>query len=311
MSCAWSLRRHVRGYFSCWFIFCLLLCGCMQNPSESITVQGHRGFRGKWPENTAHAFIKAIEAGADVLECDVVCTSDNRLVITHDPFLNHEIWAHPDGTPVSEQEAQSLNIYRMTLDSLSQFRLGTFPHRRFSEQQQLESAVLPLNLIGLNVNRAAEVAGLNPVSWNIEIKSRPEWDNVYHPAPDEYVRLFLENIDQNTVPIEYSVQSFDPRVLKSLHAQRPEVKCVLLSENPETDPAAEIAALGFIPAGYSPHFSMVNNELIEYCRNQGIELIVWTVNEEDDIRNMINLGIRNIISDYPDRVVAIRNDLHR
>jgi glycerophosphoryl diester phosphodiesterase len=283
----------------------------MQNPSESITVQGHRGFRGKWPENTAHAFIKAIEAGADVLECDVVCTADNRIVITHDPFLNHEIWAHPDGTPVSEQEAQSLNIYRMTLDSLMQFRLGSFPHPRFSEQQPFESTVLPLSKIGLSVIGPAETAGFKPIPWNVEIKSRPEWDNVYHPAPDEYVRLFLENMDQNNVPIDYSVQSFDPRILKSLHAQRPEVKCVLLSEDPEADAATEIAALGFTPAAYSPHFSMVTPELIEYCAIQGIDLVVWTVNEEEDIRNMIGLGVRNIISDYPDRVIAIRNDLRQ
>lgn len=48
----------------------------------------HRGFKGKYPENTMLAFKKAIEAGADGIEFDVHLSKDGELVIIHDEFLD-------------------------------------------------------------------------------------------------------------------------------------------------------------------------------------------------------------------------------
>ena len=45
---------------------------------------GHRGFSGKYPENTMLAFEKAVEIGCDGIELDVHLTKDNVLVIIHD-----------------------------------------------------------------------------------------------------------------------------------------------------------------------------------------------------------------------------------
>ena len=44
----------------------------------------HRGFSGKYPENTILAFQKALEEGVDGIELDVQLTSDGELVIIHD-----------------------------------------------------------------------------------------------------------------------------------------------------------------------------------------------------------------------------------
>ena len=49
---------------------------------------GHRGFAGKYPENTILSYQKAIEAGSDVLEMDVRLTRDNELVVFHDDTLD-------------------------------------------------------------------------------------------------------------------------------------------------------------------------------------------------------------------------------
>ena len=48
---------------------------------------GHRGYSGKYPENTMLAFKKAYEIGADGIECDVQRSKDGVLVISHDPDL--------------------------------------------------------------------------------------------------------------------------------------------------------------------------------------------------------------------------------
>ncbi len=47
----------------------------------------HRGFKGKYPENTMLAFNKAIEAGADGIEFDVHLSKDGEIVIIHDETL--------------------------------------------------------------------------------------------------------------------------------------------------------------------------------------------------------------------------------
>ena len=44
----------------------------------------HRGFSGKYPENTMLAFKKALEAGADGIELDVQMTKDGQVVVIHD-----------------------------------------------------------------------------------------------------------------------------------------------------------------------------------------------------------------------------------
>ena len=87
----------------------LLLMGCSShiNPAYtpldpgSFDKQGHRGCRGLMPENTIPAFIHAIDLGVTTLEMDVVITKDSQVILSHEPFFNHEITTKPDGTFVT------------------------------------------------------------------------------------------------------------------------------------------------------------------------------------------------------------------
>ena len=54
-------------------------------------VQGHRGARGLWPENTLSGFARALELGVSALELDCAVTRDGVVVVTHDPELNPDI----------------------------------------------------------------------------------------------------------------------------------------------------------------------------------------------------------------------------
>lgn len=59
-------------------------------------VIAHRGASGPLPEHTAPAYLKAIEQGADFIECDVVVTKDLQLICRHEPNLNDttDAWQH-------------------------------------------------------------------------------------------------------------------------------------------------------------------------------------------------------------------------
>jgi len=69
--------------------------------------QGHRGCRGLMPENTVAAFIKAIDLGVTTLEMDAVITKDGQVVVSHEPFFNHEISTEPNGDLVTEKKKKS------------------------------------------------------------------------------------------------------------------------------------------------------------------------------------------------------------
>ena len=98
----------------------ILLCGCtstkmnQQNNINAFDWQGHRGARGLVPENTIPAMLKAIDLGAVTLEMDAVITADKQVILSHEPFFNHEITTKPDGTLVSKTEEKQLNIYTMS-----------------------------------------------------------------------------------------------------------------------------------------------------------------------------------------------------
>ena len=57
------------------------------------------------------AYLKAMDIGVTTLEMDAVITKDSQVLMSHEPFFNHEISTKKNGTPVTEEEEMSLNIY--------------------------------------------------------------------------------------------------------------------------------------------------------------------------------------------------------
>ncbi|RME36646.1 MAG: glycerophosphodiester phosphodiesterase, partial [Deltaproteobacteria bacterium] len=66
--------------------------------------------------------------------------------------------------------------------------------------------------------------------------------------------------------------------------------------------------LGFTPEIYSPYYRLVTAQTVRACRELGMRLIPWTVNEPEDMCALIRLGVDGIITDYPDRAAALQCD---
>ena len=97
------------------------------------------------------------------------------------------------------------------------------------------------------------------------------------------------------------IQSFDFRTLQILHKRYPAVKTAALVEDFDKRSLEEqLKALGFKTTIYSPHYSLVNKELINKCHDQQIKVIPWTVNDKAAIDQLKALGVDGIITDYPD-----------
>lgn len=268
--------------------------------SNSFDWQGHRGARGLVPENTIPAMYKAIDLGAVTLEMDVVVTADKQVILSHEPFFNHEITTKPDVSPVSKAEEKQLNIYTMSYAATQRYDVGLKGNPRFPQQQKME-ATKPLLL---DVIEAADQYALAKNKalpfYNIETKSLKETDRLYHPAPKEFVDLLVAIIKHKKIINRVTVQSFDIRTLQYLHQQYPTIATVLLIEgdNKKTI-SAQLQELGFIPTTYSPHHSLVNADLVKECKVKGMKLVPWTVNDLPTMQKLRAMGVDGIISDYP------------
>ena len=63
------------------FIFFILFSSCKKN--LDFDLQGHRGYRGLYPENSIEGFIKSLKLGVNTIELDVVISADEQVVISH------------------------------------------------------------------------------------------------------------------------------------------------------------------------------------------------------------------------------------
>lgn len=268
--------------------------------------QGHRGARGIYPENTIPAFLFALDQGVKTLELDVVITADSQVVASHEPFLNHEICLDLAGDPIAESNEKQLNIYEMTYEKLTEYDCGSTKHPRFPEQQ---NSRLPKPLL-TKLTEAAELHALQTNRpqpfYNIEIKSRPEWDGIYHPQVEEYAELVMKAVEESGVVDRVSIQSFDKRVLRYLHQTRPGARLVLLEEDLRS-PKAHINELGFTPSVYSCFYRKVDRGLVNYCHDKDMEVVPWTVNERNEMKRLIELGVDGIITDYPNLIQRFTN----
>jgi glycerophosphoryl diester phosphodiesterase len=267
-------------------------------PLPDFDFEGHRGARGLLPENTIPSFLKALEFGVTTLEMDVVITKDHQVVLSHEPYLSSEICSKPDGTPISPSEEKSFNIYQMTFAELSRYDCGKRGHARFP-QQQPQPAIKPLlRDVIASVENACKEKGLQPVFYNIETKSTPEGDDVFHPRPAEFARLVYEEVKRNGVLDRTFFQSFDERTLESLYAIDRDLYFCLLVEN-RNGLEHNLNRLSFTPQIYSPHYRLVTPELVADVKQRGIKLIVWTVNTLEEMKRLKAMGVDGIITDYP------------
>lgn len=269
--------------------------------SMQFDKQGHRGCRGLMPENTIAAMYKAIDLGVTTLEMDVVVTADSQILISHEPWMGHEIATKPNGTYVSEKEEKSLNIYRMSYTETTRYDVGLKPHPRFPRQQKIK-AIKPLLTDLIDSVKAYCRQKSKPVPFfNIETKCLPVGDGLYHPKPELFTELLMKALRDKQITERIIIQSFDFRTLQYLRKTYPAVPVAILIEDfDKRTPDQLLAALGFTPEFWSPHFSLVNPELVAYCHARNIKLVPWTVNEPEQITRLKALGVDGIITDYPD-----------
>ncbi len=271
--------------------------------AKSIDVQGHRGCRGLLPENTLPAFMKALELGVTTLELDLVISKDKQVIISHEPFFNHEI-SSVDGVRLEKDSEKNHNIYQLTRDELRRYDVGLVPHSRFPQQLNIPAQKPTLIELAQAVHQYCAEHNHPLPYYNVEIKRVPSQDNLYHPSADEFAELVLAAIHKGNIEGKTYIQSFDPASLEAVRQKDKTIPLVFLIYN-EDSSEVNLKRLSFTPEVYSPYYELVDEKMVELCADLGMKLIPWTVNEREDMVSLLDLGVDGIISDYPDILLEV------
>ncbi|MEO1438167.1 MAG: glycerophosphodiester phosphodiesterase family protein [Bacteroidota bacterium] len=275
----------------------------MEIPTDFDT-QGHRGARGLLPENTIPAFQKALDLGVQTLELDLVISGDSQVIISHEPWFSAEFCLTPSGEAVKDGSEADHNIFKLTYTEIKAYDCGSKGHPKFEEQQALKAHKPSLVDMLTAIEAYAAEKNYPAPHYNMEIKSRPKWDNTFTPAPDRFVRLVLEVVDSFNVAPRTVIQSFDVRTLEAIHQQSPDQITAYLVSNNKTV-AENLALLSFLPEIYSPNHLFLTPKDVQDAHNKKMKVIPWTINSVKDMMTQIKMGVDGIITDYPDRLMQL------
>ncbi|WP_373548767.1 glycerophosphodiester phosphodiesterase [Haliscomenobacter sp.] len=290
------------------FLFCCSACHSSKSAVSNTKIQntfdwqGHRGARGLAPENTLPAFLKALEfPSIQTLELDLAVSADKQVLISHEPWMSAAICSTPAGTAVKAEDESKLLLYQLPYAEIAQYDCGRRGNERFPEQQAMAAHKPLLKEVVQAVQNYCAKNKRSLPSYNIEIKSQPDWDGKRTPPPAEFVKLVLHEIQNLGITNSCCIQSFDPRVLREVRAIAPKMTLALLVEN-RRGMEANVQELGFTPNIYSPYFALLSAEVVQKAHTMGMQVIPWTVNETSAMQKLIEMGVDGIITDYPNRI---------
>ena len=275
---------------------------------RAIELQGHRGARGLFPENTLAGFTAALAVGVNSFELDVAVTADGVPVVSHDAALNPDIVRGPDGAWLTTRGRliRTLRLAELAAFDVGRLRPGSAYAAQFPDQAPRDGARIPT---------LAEVLAVDPrVRFNIEMKTFPD-----HPdrtvGPAAMAEAVLAVAEAAGALGRITVESFDWRGPRQVRRLRPDLPLAWLT-SPQTIAEAALWWDGPAPADYggsvpravaaeggpiwAPHHAGLSGALIEEAHGLGLAVLAWTVNRAADMRRLLRWGIDGLITDRPD-----------
>ena len=245
----------------------------MSTINEKTLVWAHRGASAYRPENTLEAFALAVEMGADGVELDVHITKDGHVVVNHDERIDRT------------SNGQGY-IADYTLEELRCFDFG---YKFYGERKGIKLPTL---------DEVYELLAPTGLEVNVELKTA---DPAVCAACDELAKK--RGMEDKVI---YS--SFNHLQLARMKKVNPSARVAPLYGFDLLNPwnyAKDIGA-----AAVHPDKKLIDNQegYIEKCHAFGIRVNPWTVNHEEQMKYLIEIGCDALITNNPDIAIKVREE---
>jgi len=235
----------------------------------------HRGASSERPENTLAAFRRALELGAEGIECDLRLCADGHVVVMHDPRL--------------ERTTNGRGLVRATsLADVRRLDAGAWYGRDFTGEpvptlEETLELVLPRAMLNLELKCEGEDARMLALATVAAVSQRRALDRVVF-------------------------SSFDFATLLRVREASPHAHIGVLWNERRFGEAWERAReVGAIAV--HPRAETVGEPVIAAAHERGLLLYTWTVNSRERIVELVRGGVDGVISDYPGRLLEARAQL--
>lgn len=230
-----------------------------------MLIIAHRGASGEYPENTLLAFEKAIEQQADGIELDVQLHSSGALVLLHDRFLDKHTSESGHFSTLTEAQLSTLNI---------------LPDQPIATLEQALACIKGRCLV------------------NIELKCASDDTKEITYLLKRIGTAIEHAITANQFcSTQFIISSFNHLLLQWSEKILPQIKtAALIASNP-----LSITSLiqGLHLSSVNPSIECLNQNLVKQCKDAGLDVWVYTVDQPYDIATCISLGIDAVFTNFP------------
>ena len=240
-------------------------------------IWAHRGASGAAPENTLAAFELAAGVGADGVELDVHFTRDGEVVVVHDNTLERVTGMRGTVEALTLAQLRRLDFS----NHMAAYRGETIP--------TLTEVLTLLKPTGLEIN--------------IELKTD-------HKLPEGLEEATLERVARAGMESRIWYSSFNHYSIARMKALAPETRCGLLYDCKLYAPWTYAKGMGV--EALHPHYGTLNTPgYLDACHAAGIRCHTWTVNDEAEIRRLIERGVDAVITNEPALALRVRAEQER
>ncbi|MFH5821104.1 glycerophosphodiester phosphodiesterase [Georgenia sp. AZ-5] len=251
--------------------------------ADDVITVAHRGASAYAPENTLPAVELGAEMKADLVEIDVQATADGELVVIHDTTLARTTDVEqkfPDRAP--------WNVGDFTFEEIRTLDAGSW----FGEEYA-----------GTQIPTLQEVLDALDGRAGLLLEAKAP---ALYPGIEQTIAEELDGegwLRAGAASGRLVVQSFDWGFMEAFNALAPEVPAGLLGDPPGDD--AALAELATWADQVNPSHTRVTGEVVERIHDAGLEIMPYTVDDADRMRELVELGVDGVITNRPDVLIDV------